>query len=50
MHMTIALIAAIIGALLYLISAVPPKLGELGRMLFFCGALATLLAIGQHLP
>lgn len=50
MHMTIALIAAIVGALLYLVSAVPPKFAELGRLLFFCGAIATLLAIGQHLP
>jgi hypothetical protein len=48
--MTIAVVAALIGALLYLVTVVPPKFAELGRILFLCGALATLLAIGQHLP
>lgn len=38
----LSIICMIVGALLYMI-ATPPKLAELGRLMFACGLLAFLL-------
>ena len=48
-----AVLVAIVGALLYALSS-NPKLAEMGRILFFVGSLAAVLAAGAkttvHLP
>jgi len=49
MHVYLAPLVALIGLLLYLLAGsgdkptVPPKLGRIGEIMFFCGLLATLL-------
>ena len=40
-----SLLVALIGVLMYALCA-QPKLAEIGRIMFFCGLLAFLLAIG----
>lgn len=40
-----SLLVALIGVLMYALCA-QPKLGEIGRIMFFCGLLAFLIAIG----
>lgn len=47
--MSLPLLCAIIGALIYALAA-NPKAAEMGRLLFACGVLATLLAIGMSHP
>lgn len=43
----IPLLAAIIGVLMYALAA-NPKLSEIGRILFWTGALVTLLHVGSE--
>lgn len=43
---TIPALFAVAGALMYALSA-NPKMNELGRIMFFCGLLVTLLAFGH---
>lgn len=49
----VAVLVALIGLLLYVLST-NVKVQELGRILFFCGTLATLLVLPEgtrlHLP
>jgi Na+/phosphate symporter len=42
----LALLVCIIGLLIYVLAS-NPKLSEIGRLMFFAGLLATLLAVGQ---
>jgi hypothetical protein len=41
----LSLLVALVGVLMYAL-CVNAKLGEIGRIMFFCGLLAFLLAIG----
>lgn len=43
----LALIVAVVGMLLYAL-ATNAKVAEIGRILFFCGALTFTLALGGH--
>lgn len=40
-----AIIVAVVGLLLYVLAS-NPKLSEIGRIMFFCGALVTTWALG----
>jgi Na+/phosphate symporter len=43
---TIPVLVTLAGALMYALSA-NPKVNELGRIMFFCGLLVTLLSFGH---
>lgn len=46
-YLTIPMVVAVIGALVYGISA-NPKAGEMGRLAFFAGMLTVLLALAHR--
>lgn len=43
----VPILAAVVGALLYALTA-NPKLAELGRITFGCGLLVSLFVLAQH--
>jgi hypothetical protein len=43
----VPVIVAVVGALMYALSA-NPKLQEIGRLLFFCGALISVWVAANH--
>jgi Na+/phosphate symporter len=43
----VAVIVALVGLILYLLAS-NPKAAEIGRILFFCGVMAAVLAAGNH--
>ena len=48
MSILLDLLFALVGALMYALAA-NPKLAEMGRIMFFCGILAFLLAGGEKI-
>ena len=48
MIILLPLLVALVGVLMYALSA-NPKLGEIGKIMFFCGLFVTLLRIGPEM-